>query len=368
MKKGIYDQLREALREFDIVNCAIRSKNCIYIFFQHDTDEDDEDADILFRAGFYYPMTERVWGFDGFRNVYKGKSCVIPNGPVVVVDFNGQVFSQTGETEKKSKFEFEERLPLIRQVSVMQVREIAGYAYMSGTLRTVFRRESPGKWKCLFGNDLAVRDEEKKQGRSLGFHDIDGFAADDIYACGGEGDLCHYDGRRWDVLDSPTNQDFLSLCCAGNGKVYVGGMKGTLVEGRGDEWKVVSQGGDKWIRSMAWFKDRLYLATDQGLCEYNDDRVRPAAGLSGIAIGSETASGKRIKKLMREAGASEEAIDLTNLADSSKEAILAPAALHTLSTDGELLVLGGADKVAVFDGKDWRILYAPYGINMGGSL
>ncbi len=168
MKTGVYDQMRELLKGFDISNCSIRSRDCIYIMFEDHQDEDD-DADVFLRAAFYYPQTERVWGYDGFRNVYRAKSCVLPNGPVVVVDFKGQVLSQTGDTEKTTKFKGEERLPLIRQVTVQQVREIAGKAYMAGGLRTVFRREGQNKWTCLSGNDLVVRDEEDRQGRDFGF-------------------------------------------------------------------------------------------------------------------------------------------------------------------------------------------------------
>ncbi|WP_141699085.1 hypothetical protein [Candidatus Thiosymbion oneisti] len=390
MRIGIYEEMRERLRGFSIVDCSIRSRDCIYILFQNPPYRDDEDVDILFRAGFYYPKTERIWGYDAFRNVYKAKSCVLPppNGPIVVVDFDGQVISQTGDTNSGSGFDFEEPIPLIPNVSVLRVREIAGQAYIAGTLRTVFRREGPGDWTCLSGNDLAVRDEEDRQGWDFGFEDIDGFAADDLYACGGKGDLCHYDGRHWEVIDCPTNQYLAAICCAGNGKVYVGGKDGMLIEGRGDLWQVVGEdtegfsvpGGREYagmgarIRCMAWYRDRLYMATNQGVWEYFEGRVRRTPGLAGLVPnpgeeGPEPKINERVQKLLRAGGASEEAIDLVSMPVSIEgEGILAPAALHSLSTDGELLLLGGGDKVAVFDGVKWKILYAPYGIDSGGSL
>ena len=372
MNTGVYDKMREMLKKYHVSNCSIRSKNCVYIIFE-DHQEDDDGADVLLSAGFYYPKTEQVWGCDGFRNVYRGKSCVLPNGPAILVDFKGQVLSQTGETEKKTKFKFEERLPLIRQITVMQVREIAGKAYMAGSLRTVFRREGTNEWTCLSGNDLSVRDEEDRQKRDFGFEDIDGFSANDIYACGGEGDLFHYDGKRWDEIDCPTNVDLLSICCAGNGKVYVGGMKGMLLEGRDDEWEVIGKCGSSWIKSMAWYKDKLYLATDTGPYEFHNGKIQRVPGLSGLSFipdeeNPDEQSNKRIKKLFTEAGANEGTAELAINTEITNKGILAPAALHTVCTDGELLVLGGAEKVAVFDGTTWKILYAPYGIDMGGSL
>ncbi|MCP4219957.1 MAG: hypothetical protein GY765_35325 [bacterium] len=367
MNKGIYDVIREHLKDFHIVDCVIRSRNCIYIMFQNEYAEGEK---IRFRAGFCYPKTERVWGFDGYYGFDESKSCVIPNGPVIVVDFCGQVISQTGETERASDFDTEVGIPIIDQVSVMRVVEIDGRAHMAGTLRTVFRRESSGVWTCLFGNDLALRDVEDRQDRAFGFNDIGGFAADDIYACGGKGDLCHYDGKRWDVIDCPTNQNLSALCCAGNGKVYVGGRKGILLEGRGDAWKVVRSNGPMIVRTE-WFGDRLYLATEQGLYEYHDGSVGSAPGLSGLIsdIGTpEPVLNKRLKNLLRKGGAGDEAIELVSMSGFSKEeGILTPGALHSLSTDGELLLVGGADTVVVFDGVDWRTLYARYGAK-GGSL
>lgn len=372
MNKGIYDKLRKAIKSYHVSNCAIRSKDSIYITFE-DHQEDDENADILFCAGLFYPKTERVWSGDLFSNVYRVQSCVIPKGPAILVDFKGQVLSQIGETSRETKFKFEKRLPLIRQVCVMQVREIAGKAYMAGSLRTVFRREGPNKWTCLSGNDLSVRDETDRQKRDFGFRDIDGFSADDIYACGGEGDLFHYDGKQWNEIDCPTNVSLLSICCAGNGKVYVGGRKGMLLEGRGDEWEVVDKCGSSWIRSLAWYKDKLYLAADTGPYEYHNGKLQRVPGLSGLSFvpdeeSPDEQSNKRIKKLLTKTGADEGTAELAINTATTNKGIFAPAALHTVCTDGELLVLGGAEKVAVFDGITWKILYAPYGINMGGSL
>lgn len=368
MNTGVYDKMREILKKYHVSNCSIRSKDCIYIIFE-DHQEDDKNADVLLSAGFYYPKTERVWGCDGFRNVYKGKSCVLPNGPAILVDYNGQVLLQTGETEKKTKFKFEKRLPLIRQISVLQVREIDGKAYMAGTLRTVFRREGPNKWTCLSGNDLAVRDEEDKEERSYGFEDIDGFTANDIYACGGEGDICHYDGKEWTEVPCPTNVDLMSICCAGNGKVYAGGIEGYLIEGRGDSWKVIHKGGNLWIESLAWYKDKLYLATGMGLYEYHNGKIERTPGLSGISIREEedTNSQKRIKNMLAENGADKDMVEFTDRISVSNEGVLAPSGLHTVCTDGELLVLGGRDSVVVFNGESWKMLYATYG-DKGGFL
>ncbi len=364
MNIGIYELLREHNKGFHILDCAVRSKDCIYIMFQNHFDENTE---VLFHAGFYYPKTERVWGYDGFSDFYECRSCVLQNGPVIVVDSNGAVLSQTGETSHDTNFQIEESIPTIPNVMVLSVKNIDGKVYMAGTLRTVFRREGPNKWTCLFGNDLKVRDEEDKQGRDFGFEDIDGFAADDIYACGGDGDLWHYDGKNWQEIDCPTNKSLYAICCAGDGKVYVGGHSGILMEGRGDKWKVLL---DKvpWIKRMEWFKDRLYLATKRGLYIYHNGQLTNPLGGISLLSRPESESEKRVKKLLVKAGGDKEMIDLVMTTEVSDEKIVAPSSLHTLSTDGNLLVVGGRDSVVVFDGENWKKLYSQYGVNVGGAL
>jgi hypothetical protein len=390
MNKGIYDTMQEHLKGFSIVSTIIRSSDCIYILFENNRELDDEEAQILFRAGFFYSSTVRKWGYKEFINFYKARACVLPSpdNNLVCVDFKGNVITQTGITSNTG-FNIEEKIPLIRQVSVMNVREIGGKAFIAGNLRTVFRREGPNNWVCLFGNDLALRDEKQRLNRSFGFYDIGGFSLNDIYACGDDGDVCHYDGTKWMVINVPTNKDLLAIhCCASNGKVYMGGRDGLLIEGRADEWQIIGKntpgfstdgsqeqaGMGATIKDMVWYKDRLYMATDQGLYEYIDGGIQRTLGLNVLIPNpneeelSEPLLNERVQELLVLAGADENVVSLASLPEPKTEGILGPAALHSLSTDGELLVLGGADKVAVYDGETWRILYAPYGIDAGGAL
>jgi len=385
MDIGVYKEFQEHLKNFSIVSIVIRSPDCIYILFENNRDLDDEDAELIFRAGFYYPKTDRKWGYNGFLDFYKARACVLPppdNG-LIIVDFDGEVITQHGLTHN-SDFNIEERINLIPQVSVMRVRAISGKAFIAGTLRTVFCREGPNHWICLSGNDLMLRDEKKRQRRDFGFNDIGGFELNDIYACGNGGDLCHYDGKQWNAIDCPTNKKLISLHCAPNGTVYIGGQDGLLIEGRDDRWQIIGRdtrgfttdgsreqaGMGATIKDMVWYRDRLYLATDQGVYEYVDGHIQRTPGVNGLIPHPEAEQtiNPRLQQLLLEAGASESAVQLAALPQPSSESILGPAALHSLSTDGELLLVGGADKVAVFDGTCWRILYAPYGIEAGGSL
>jgi hypothetical protein len=390
MDVGVYDEMRERCRDYYIADCALRSPDCLYVLFENLKDDDDDDAESIIRVGFFYSDTERKWGYKAFHGFHRPKSCVLSgkSQAFVAVDFGGGVVSQPwGEGDRK--FAIEPRIPLIRQVSVLSARAIAGKAYIAGNLRTVFRRDKPGVWTCLSGNDLSARDAKNIEGREFGFEDVGGFAEDDIYACGGQGDLWHYDGNTWTMLDCPTNEFLTCLCCADNGTVYVGGRRGILLEGRADEWRIVSSGSttaveeddptvaiDTDIVDLAWFKGRLFIAAEfRGILEYSDGSIRPASGLSRMVpnppVDDEPESNitDRNLELLAEAGASEEALNLASMPISFQgEGILAPGGLHSLSTDGNILVVGGSSKVAAYDGEHWRIVYAPHGLDEGGFL
>jgi len=386
MNIGVYKELQQRLKGFSIVDCAVRSRDCIYAVFDEDGAWDNEDSQYKVRFVFYYPKTERVWGYAAYSGVSQPVCCVLPepDGTFIVCDEYGQFTTQRG-IDSNTGFEDGGKLPLVRKsLRIDRLRAIAGQAYAAGNGRTVFRRERDGQWTCLSGNDNSLRERIKTEKRGFGFTDIAGFAADDIYACGGDGDLCHFDGKNWRELDPPTNNDFDCICCADNGLVYLGGRNGLLVEGRDDHWRMIGRGysgprdpqrgglGDADVHDLIWFKERLYLAIDNGLKTYHEDRFEDA--LSGFLAGlnadspPEPALTPRLQALLAAGGADEQALALASLPKHQAEGIIAPAGPKTLSTDGEILALAGADKLVVLDNGEWKTLYMGFAIDSGGHL
>ena len=289
-----------------------------------------------------------------------------------MVGWKGNVFAQHGFKEGlKPNLVQEEEIPILFNCPIMRIRDIGGKAYIAASWRTVFRREGINKWIRLSGNDARQIEEWQRNRVELGFEDIGGFSENDIYACGGQADLCHFDGKNWKQLDCPTNFELKSLCCAPNGKVYIGCEKGILIEGRAEEWKVIgAKAPDINISDMVWYQDRLYLACGMyGLYVFNEETIRPVPGLSalGSMVTDQNDLSDDTKRVLADAGADK---DMTELVDtlSLNNDVLAPASIHTLSTDGKTLLVAGTDKVVAFDGEKWKVLFAPYGIDMGGEL
>jgi hypothetical protein len=210
---------------------------------------------------------------------------------------------------------------------VTQVVRIGGTIYTVGGPRRLHRRLGIGQWEDLTAS-LKLPADVDEPGKSLDYlwQSADGFAADDLYAVGGAGDVFHFDGKQWRQCRFLTDELLFTVCCGGDGQVYIGGQQGTLYVGRGDTWKKLSGGGGgvPWT-DLAWFGDRLWLVSSfsQGLCVLKGSQVVPAdlpAEISSLICGG--------------------ALDV--------------------SPDGRRLLAAGSDGACLFDGTTWKVLFNRY--------
>jgi len=175
--------------------------------------------------------------------------------------------------------------------SVSRCRTIDGYVYVAGSGRTVAMRKGKNDWEAL---NKKLPFIYEKDWRNAGFEDIDGFNKNDIYCIGGKGDVWHFDGEIWTQIHFPTNIKLFSLCCAGDGYVYIGGLGGTTFKGRGQKWKQLFK-GEMTIpfRRMVWFENKVWCTSDYGLWTIENDRlVEPAEVSNEIKVCSGYLSAK----------------------------------------------------------------------------
>jgi len=120
---------------------------------------------------------------------------------------------------------------------------------------------------------------------NMSFKDIDGFAYDDLYTIAGQGVLWHFNGKTWRQIDFPSNMYMESICCGGDGNVYIGAQSGTLFRGRGDKWKMVER-GDMTLpfNDLVWYQDRLWGTSDYGLWTLEGDSMVRADVPSEITV------------------------------------------------------------------------------------
>jgi len=374
MSKGIYKDLQEFTKGHYVRCCSIKNKEKIYIGL-----ENDGDAEGLC-AVYYSAKTERKWGADCVGGYYRANSCIVPaeNHAFVLVGWKGDVFAQHGlKKHSKNPSDMlpslieEQPIPLLSNCPISSMKVINGQAYVVGAWRTVFRRDGADSWTCLHGNDAKEVEKLQEEDRDVGFKDIDGFSKKEIYACGEGGDLWSYDGDRWKPLDVPTNKDMVSICCTSTGIVYIACDDGTLVEGRGNGWKVLKEKVADEVLDMIWYQEKLYIACGMyGLYVYDKEKIASAKGIStlGNAMGKEEGLSEGSKNALKANGLNKEDIGLINALSTVKmnsNILISP---RTLATDGEILLVSDDNRVIAFNGEEWKVLFATYPSENGGEL
>ncbi len=195
----------------------------------------------------------------------------IPEERWVFVADDGLVYTIGGGVDA-----FEEPIASRPFFFFSNVKRVSGRAHAVGPCRKVFVRESPDEWRQLEAG-LFPQGVQTNHDYS-GFSDIDGFSESDLYACGGRGDLWHFDGRLWEQVDIPTNDNLWRLCCASNGIVYVVTGSRQILMGRDQRWTLVSQDlTDQQLESIVAFQGKVIVSTESVLYEMVGDKLQFAS-------------------------------------------------------------------------------------------
>jgi hypothetical protein len=152
------------------------------------------------------------------------------------------------------------------QGNLRNVAVIDDVFYACAMGRRVLRRESPGVWRDIgpgtFAGDPVV----------IGFEDIGGYGANEIYAVGWGGEIWWRDGGQWKRIDSPTSGHLHALCCAEDA-VYAVGQDGTMVRGRYDSWEVLPTGRMEDLRDVAVYRGEVHVCTTFRLLRWTDGQL-----------------------------------------------------------------------------------------------
>lgn len=146
---------------------------------------------------------------------------------------------------------------------VNRIRKIGGTFYACGHSGQVYRRTKSG-WEHI---DEGILKPTASVKDVISLYDIAGTSESDIYVCGLEGLLCHFDGKTWTHLDSPTNSPLERIECVSNSEVYLaGGTEETghlyvgnrdkgwtehIVETPGGFWGLAVLGGTPYVCSQS---------------------------------------------------------------------------------------------------------------------
>ncbi|MFZ6674194.1 hypothetical protein [Undibacterium sp. Xuan67W] len=277
--KPLFDKKHfiQLLRGYTIYDCAINNKDryCFLLV------EEADNRDTLPRTRFVIvladnPMEERFgWYETGdltFTTFVRG----INPPEYVGVDTRSNVYSSNAQRKGEEKSIDQVIDMRTHQGGAGIVRKVvraAGQVYALGNYRKIYRRIGMEQWIELGQEGKGVPvpadiETGKSYSQGLGFRDMSAFSADDMYAVGGDGDVWRFDGNKWHNCPIPTNADLRTVCCAGDGQVYITEMNGSVWAGRADKWKriVVADIAPGYQPVDAvWFNQRLYLGGQEGL-------------------------------------------------------------------------------------------------------
>ena len=286
----------EYFKGFIVLDCVVRSKDLFYFTLCEDytqwsswTGGEAPTEDQLAKRVVVFmrdePKGER-WDSEGFKgmHIFNAGVSYLPEEKFVGVTFDGgAVYVLGGGVD-----ELEQPIPRwidggFRRGAITRCRTIDGYLYVAGGGRTVAMRKGRNEWAAI-NRELPFIYE--KDWERAGFNDIDGFGANDIYCVGGKGDVWHFNGSVWVQIHFPSNIHLYSVCCAGDGQVYISGYGGTTFKGRGQKWKQIFK-GEMTIpfKRIVWFENKVWCTSDYGLWTIENDKlVEPAEVTDEIKV------------------------------------------------------------------------------------
>jgi len=151
---------------------------------------------------------------------------------------------------------------------IRDLRPIGQHLYAVGMGRQVYRRLGPQHW-VQFDDGLKNAPEDYLE--VTGFNAIDGASEEDIYAVGFNGEIWHCAKGKWREVASPTNLILERVRVVRSDLVYAAGQRGVLLRGHEEVWESIDQSiTDKDFWGLEWFRDHLYLSTNEALFRLND--------------------------------------------------------------------------------------------------
>jgi hypothetical protein len=338
----IFDKTRwkEFIKGYSLFDCAIQSKDQIFLTLI----ENKQTRDIYPKTRFLVcyldaPMNERFYfkEFGHFTFVYTAYATA-PRKEFVAVDISGNVYSY--DPDRDDAEESLESPWLNNQItkrnmcsSILSIKRVNGQIYALGKHRQLFLREGNNTWKTLSNTPEGMPFPMKLKssdlsGQRMGHSDMSAFSPFDIYAAGGLSDLWHYNGKAWKQISFPSNELLSTICCAGDGKVYITGQNGSLWAGRDDRWKKLQDGEISLpFKDSEWFAGKLYCGNDYGL--WVKDEQNQLIPLRDAFEGDSSMN--------------------SDIAMSSGRIDISP--------DGTLMLTAGPQGASLYDGKKWELLF-----------
>lgn len=284
------ESYKEHFRGYVITDCVVRARDIYYFILEPVKDDYDTQTRIVVCVD--RPDID-PWDHVGITNMHRMSAGVshLPKEQFVGVTMNDHVYVMgSGDNDLEDDLKGSESSQLrlagatadqfLLRGGISRLRTIDGRVFGCGGDRTVICRLEKNSWHYyteIPGSDNFLA--------PIGFKDIDGFSANDIYAVGGKGDVWQFNGNRWKRVSFPSDIDLHSLCCARDGSVYIGAESGNVFKGRDENWSMIAEGNLALpFQDMVWHNDMVWCTSDYGLWNIQNDRIISAHVPAGIKV------------------------------------------------------------------------------------
>lgn len=249
--------------EVRFLDGTVFSKRTIIIAARLQMLDDDEIGTRLFNYGngewVHFDLDIDVWALCSVRKPVPTVFAVGKDGKIAV-NMDGKLHEEAIKDAGHNPDQYG---------YLSEARVIGGRVYICGDSGQIYRRNDSG-W-VHFDEGVLERGSPLK---GVSLNSIDGSSEADIYTCGRRAALFHYNGRSWRRLPPPTPVHLKAVCCVSAKEVYLAGNDGVLLKGYEDKWETLPtppRCGS--FSSIQNFQDKIYLASDRGLFEYDGKKV-----------------------------------------------------------------------------------------------
>ena len=279
------EEYRKQFDGYVITDCAVLRKGQYY--FVSRNLEESEGADptaehmVTKRLSWYFPGNPggnriKHFVFEEYFNLMIGASRENENR-LLCVSVDGLVTAVGGGTADEDEEDIPKTIDGPRRGAVRRLRTIGDRLYVVGGDHTVCVRRGRNQWESLCLNlprPTRADTDDVYRMANKSFVDVDGFSPDDLYVIAGAGRVWHFDGTKWSAVAFPSNMELYSICCAGDGYVYIGAQSGSVFRGRDNEWTLlVRETLTLPFKDIVWHAGKVWLTSDYGLWNLIDGKL-----------------------------------------------------------------------------------------------
>lgn len=277
-------EYQKHLAGYSIVDCSVRAKDLYYFVAQND--EQAANASVISQGRVIKrivscfldePVGQALSDAEltGFETLRAG-AAVLPQSQFVGVDGGGQVYVLgSGVSEVQANIPKALEGPL--RGGVRRVRTIDGWLVVAGGSHSVAKRLGKDQWQNLCLNlppPTRADSDDVDRSDNMSFCDIDGFSGEELYTVAGKGRVWRLKDGAWARMPFPSNMYMESVCCAGDGFVYIGAQSGALYKGRDEQWELIHPPALTLpFQDIVWHADRLWCTSSYGLWTLEDGQL-----------------------------------------------------------------------------------------------